>query len=97
MVWQGRHSLQITLCGVRVGFLPKPMEGNKAYILGFYSWLKVINVQQCYCISVIFTVLYSNHLISTAKSTDVPVQISGVGRAAVLEVRMKSAGFQAHH
>lgn len=36
MVWQGRGNiLQITLCGVRVGILPEPMEGNKAYILVF--------------------------------------------------------------
>lgn len=35
MVWQGRSVLQVTLCGVRVGFLPKPMEGDKAYILVF--------------------------------------------------------------
>lgn len=55
MVWQGRSILQITLCGVRVGFLPKPLEGSKAYIL--QRWLEAINVQQCYCIAVTFTVL----------------------------------------
>lgn len=55
MVWQGLSILQITLCGVWIGFLPKPLEGSEAYIL--WSWLEAINVQQCYCISVIFTVL----------------------------------------